>query len=62
MSPCIGNHKEEMMGKFPKYDVESALRSLRRTQELKGDPEMMKQVKKLLKKSQKQYSGTLILL
>jgi hypothetical protein len=40
---------EEMMGKFPKYKVEGAMRTITEAHQHMADPEMMTHVKKLAK-------------
>lgn len=41
--------KKEKMGKFDKWEVEDAARDIQRSEEHKNNPELMKQVKKVLK-------------
>lgn len=41
------------MGKFEKYEVESALDSLKRAEKVKSDPALMKEVRKLAKLEKK---------
>lgn len=43
------NTGEEMMGKHPKYKVESAMRTILEAHQHMADPEMMTHVKKLAK-------------
>lgn len=47
----------EKMGKFEKYECEDALRTLTRAEEIKADPELMKEVQKLAKKQKKTISS-----
>jgi hypothetical protein len=45
--------KEDMMGKFRKWEVEDALRDLERAEMHRGNPELMEQVAKIAKKKVK---------
>jgi len=45
-----GMHKEPMMGKFNKYEVEDAMRAIIRVDEIGKDKDLMKQVMILAKK------------
>lgn len=49
--------KQDMLGKFKKYEVEDALRSLQRAEEVKADPELMSEVQKLAGKQMKQIKS-----
>jgi hypothetical protein len=49
--------KEEKMGSFSKWEVEDAMRDLKRAEMHKQNPELMEQVGKLIKKEVKAISS-----
>lgn len=49
--------KEEKMGNFSKWEVEDAMRDLKRAEMHKQNPELMEQVGKLIKKEVKAISS-----
>lgn len=54
--------EKEKMGKFDKYKVEAAARDIELAEEHKQDPELMKEVKKILKKKVNSLKDLKILL
>lgn len=47
----------EKMGKYDKYEIENCMDTLIRAEEIKQDPEKMKQVSKLMGKKKKAISS-----
>lgn len=51
------DEKKDMMGKYHKHEVEDALRSLTKAEEIKSDKSLMAQVQKLASKHKKHISS-----
>lgn len=46
----MSDYEEEKMGKFPKYEIECAAKTLMEAEEIKKDKAKMAEVSKILKK------------